>query len=241
MKSKILGVALATIIASSTAQAIVIDDFSGDEFVSATAPLNSVSAGNSIDGFARTVTSTSSGEFTSVAINSGPNLGLFAHSQDAGVMGYSRIDFALGGIDLTEADTINAFRLSINSIDLDGQIGIIVDGASVALGTTPIIVANGGVMPSYADFLFSDFNGIDFTNVNQVSFFVDGSNIGALDVTIDHFGTTCSDLAQSGGAGANPELGVCPPPTVEVSEPFSFGLLGLGLTLWGLGRRRTIA
>ncbi len=223
--------------AAGSTQALVIDDFNGDTYTGTATAITSVvaaPAGNSSSGYTRTVDITSSGNFTDAAINTATTPGVYAHSQGAGVTGYSQVNFNLGGIDLTEGGTQNAFTVLLDSVDLNGFIGVIVDGVSASLSTTSIIVDNGGVVPSFADFLFSDFAGADLTNVSTVSLFIDGTGQEALDASIDLFSTTCSGLSASGGSGVNGTAGTCTPPP-SVPEPgILFLMSGALLGMFGI-------
>jgi len=186
-----------------------IDDFNGDSFGPITAPLGSADAGVSSNGDPRTIDAQSSGANTSISINSGNSIGAFSHSQDSGVLGLSQVDYDLGGLDLTVAGTMNAFRVGLNSIDLGGFFGVIVDGVSIELSSSTVLLQNNNVMPSVADILFSDFFGVDFTSVNSLSLFVDGSTTQAFDVSFNMIGVVCSGLNSSGGSGAQGMNGNC--------------------------------
>lgn len=231
-------IAGALILASGSANALVIDSFTGD-YYSSSAPLSGANAGFSTSGYLRTVDATSSAASTTIRINSGASLGVFSHSQDASVTGTSQINFSLGGIDLTDGGDQNAFRIGLNSIDLNGTIGVIVDGSSLSLSTNSILIANGLLLPSFADFLFSDFLvPVDFTNVSQLSLFIDGTAQAALDAEISIIGTACSGLNSSGGSGSGTN---CSPTTV--AEPGTLALLGLGMAagMMRLGRKKKVA
>ena len=186
-----------------------IDDFNGDSFGPITAPLSAAAAGVSSNGDNRTVDAQSSGANTVVSINSGSSIGAYSHSQDSGVLGISQVNYDLGGLDLTVAGTMNAFRIGVNLIDLGGLFGVIVDGVSISLSNDTVLIENNLVMPSVADILFSDFFGVDFTNVNSVSLFVDGIGVASLDASFYMIGVACSGLDSSGGSGANGMNGNC--------------------------------
>ncbi|MCP3909167.1 MAG: PEP-CTERM sorting domain-containing protein [Oceanicoccus sp.] len=239
MKKQVLyGVIAGTLMLSAgSATAIVIDDFSGNAY-SASAPSTGDAAGISSSGFARTVDITTSAGDTTVKLNSGASLGAYSHSQDAGVTGTSQVTFDLGGLDVTEGSTQNAFRLGLISVDSNGIIGINVDGAASSLSTNSIIIANNYVLPSYADFLFSDFVGtVDFTNVNTFTISVDGSAQAALNTEISIVGTACSGLSSSGGSGSGTDSTDCEP-TGNIPEPTTLVLMTLGLAGLGYRRRR---
>lgn len=219
-------------LAASGAQAAVIDSFGGTGPIDQNAPLNNFAAGNSSSGFARLLQATTSGDFTNVQIDTATNPGVYAHSQGAGVTGFSQIDYTLGGFDLTEAGTQNAVRVELAGADLSGVFGLIVDGVSISLTTNEALLASGLSFPAFGDFVFTDFAGVDFTNVNSVSVFIDGNNQDALDASIDLISTTCTDLTSSGGSTPN-NVGTCaapPPPGVPSPAPLALmaaGLVGL--------------
>ncbi|GEM_PF-4971606 len=236
MKKIITGFTLSIALSAGSANAAMIDDFNGDVFNSTSAPLTNAAAGNSSVGYARTITATSSGISTDIAINTPTNPGVYAHSQSSGVTGYSQIDFALGGIDLTSG--ANAFSVTLASADLGGVFGVIADGVSVSLTTNTVLLSSGLTFPGVAEFLFSDFAGVDFTSVNTVSLFIDGTGTAALDMSIDSFGTTCSALNATGGAGKDGTIGNCSTDTSNVPEPAPLALLSMGLVAFGFGRRK---
>lgn len=236
MKKTLLTTALflGTVSVASAAP-IIIDNFNGSTFTS-NAPIAIAAAGTGSSGYTRTATATTSGPNTNIQINTSSNTGVYAHSQDSGVTGYSQINYNLGGIDLDEE--ANAFRIQLNSIDLGGFFGVIVDSISYQLSSTAVIISNGGTLPSYADILFSSFSGVNWNSVNTVSLFVNGNSTPALDASLDNFGTVCSAATASGGVGTNPAAGNCTPPTTNVPEPAMLGLMGLGLAAMGATRRR---
>ncbi|MCH9672220.1 MAG: PEP-CTERM sorting domain-containing protein [Gammaproteobacteria bacterium] len=220
-------VAAVVAVSANSASAIVIDDFdtgSGrwDGIV------NNVAAGTTGTGFARTITTD---EFPvvnalTVQINDGPLLaGLYAHSQDSGLTGISTISYDLNGFDFS-AD--NGFSVDITSVDItfdptrSGVLTLAVDGVSVSQAMNDIAPLSSGV----AYFLFSDFAGVDFSNVATVDLTIDGTNLPALDATIDNFISGC--FPNIPGAGS------CGGPPAQVPAPGSLALLGLGFGLLGL-------
>lgn len=217
----------------ANAHALMIDTFDGTGPIDLSAPQTNTAVGNSTGGFARLLTSITSGTDTNVQIDTATNPGVYAHSQDSGVTGYSQIDYALGGVDLTESGSQNAFRIELAGADLSGLFGVIVDGVSVSLNTTDIIFGTGpSFPPGFGDFVFSDFSGVDFSDVQQVSVFIDGQGTSALDASIDSIGTTCTDLTSSGVSSPN-NVGVCEPTDMPSPGPLAliaaglFGLVGI--------------
>lgn len=234
-------VALVALALAGTAQAAMIDDFNNG-LQSTTAPAANVAFGNATSGPARTATASSTGTPLNVSIDTGTNPGLYAHGQDPGVTGSSYIEYAMGGADMNGAlNDLNAFRVKLNTVDLNGTLYIYAnDGtnnATVNITTNAILLASGLSTPAYADFLFSNFVGVDFNNISVLRLGVNGNAQDALDITIDNFQTVCSNLGTSGGSGTNPGNGNCNPPTT-VPEPATLGLLGLGLLGLGALRRR---
>ena len=236
MKKIITGFTLSIALSAGSANAAMIDNFDGDIYSLTAAPLSGDPAGNSSAGYARTITATTSGSDTAVSINTTTTPGVYAHSQGSGVTGYSQIDFALGGVDLTSG--ANAFSVTLASADLGGVFGVIADGATVSLTTADVLLTTGLTFPGVAEFLFSDFAGVDFTSVNTVSLFIDGTGTAALDMSIDSFGTTCSALNATGGAGKHGTTGNCSTGTSNVPEPAPLALLSMGLVAFGFGRRK---
>lgn len=234
MKKTALFVAM---LAAGSAQALQIDAFDGTGAFDLNAPQTNTAVGTSSSGITRTLDSTTSGTDTNVQIDTATNPGVYAHSQDSGVNGYSELSYSLGGVDLTEGGTQNAFRVDLISVDLNGVIGITVDGVTQSLSTTDIILG-AGVLPAVTDFLFATFGGVDFSNVSSVSLFIDGNNVVALDATIDNIGTACSGRTNNGGS-ADAINGTCGSTPIPVPAPLA--LLGLGLAGLGLMRGRIAA
>ncbi len=239
-KQMVAGVlASALMLGAGSASAVVIDNFTGDTY-SADAPLTGASAGTSSAGYTRTVDATTSGVSTTIQINTLTNTALYAHSQESGVTGTSQLNFDLGGLDLTGGGTLNAFRIGLNSIDLDGWFGIIVDSIKVELSSNSVLIDNGLATPSYADILFSDFGLADLANASTLSLFVDSKTTAALDASFFMLETVCSGLASSGGSGVNGTNGNCNISTVP--EPGTLVLLGLGLAgMARIGRKKLTA
>lgn len=236
--TKIAASVLATglMLGGGAANALDIDQFDGTGPITVVAPYDAA-AGTSSSGYNRNLQVVTDGADTGVQIDTATNPGVYAHSQDAGILGSSTLTYDLGGIDLT-ADTSNAFRLELINVDLNGLIGITVDGITSALSTTSIILDNGGALPSFADFLFTDFAGVDFTAVSSVALSIDGTNQAALDAVIDSLTTVCSSMPDSGGSGTDPDGNLCGTPPDVVPAPGVIALMGLGLVGLGAARRR---
>lgn len=222
-------------LAASGAQAVMIDTFDNTGPVNESAPQNLTNVGVSTGGFNRLLTSITSGTDTNVQIDTVTNPGVYAHSQSAGVTGRSQIDFDLGGLDLTEGGTQNALRVELAFTDLNGLFGVVVDGIAVSITTNAALIANNLNFPVFGDFVFTDFAGVDFSNVQTVSVFIDGQNQPALDASIDSIGTTCTDLTTSGGATPN-NVGTCTPQQ-RLPSPAPLALMAAGL-LGFVGIRR---
>lgn len=223
-------VGFAGVATSVNAAPIIIDNFDGTTTYNGSAelvtPVVNDAAGSSSAGYSRLVNINSTGQYTDAGINTSTNPDVYTHSQSSGVKGYSEIVYNLGGLDL-DNDT-NAFRVQLVNIDLNASFGVTVDGFSVALSSTNVILANSFALPSYADILFNSagFAGVNWNTVNTVKLFVNGSNTFALDATLDNFSTVCSGAPSSGGVGIIPGSANCT--TTNVPEPASLGLLGFG-------------
>lgn len=224
-------------LAAAKAQAVVIDEFDGTGAIIAFAPLAPSAVGTSSSGFARVLSTNAVGAPLDLQIDTATNPGVYAHSQGTGVIGDSRIAYTLGGVDLTEAGAQNAIRIELANTDLNGIFGLEINGVAVTMSTTDALLASGLGFPAYGDFVFTDFAGVDFTNVNTLSLLIDGNAQPALDIVIDSIGTVCTDLSTTGGS-TPANVGTCvaaPPPPPPLPAPASLllaiaGLLSLGLT-----------
>jgi len=234
---------LAALAFAGSAQADMIDNFNSTGAFDLNAPQAGTAVGSASGSFgalARTLTSTTSGTDTNVQIDTVTNVGVYAHSQSASVSGTSYIEYTMADLDLN--NNLTAFRVKLTQVDLAGSITVYAnDGtnsSTVSLTTNTILTASGLAFPAYADFLFSDFAGVDFNSINVVRLGVNGSTTTALDAVIDEFETVCSALTSSGGSGKIPGTGNCNPTPPSVPEPATLGLLGLGLLGLGAMRRR---
>lgn len=140
--------------------------------------------------------------------------GVFAFSNDALTSGSATLDYALGGVDLTDGGTNDTIVASVLQIDLGMLVGMTIDGVSQG-----VTVGNTGNL----NFAFTDFAGVDFTNVNDIQLSFDANGLPAVDATIDFLGA--EDLI------ANPVTSM---PTV----PLPAGGLLIVTALAGLGALR---
>ena len=228
---------------SNTAQALVIDDFETGSFTGSS-PISNVNLGPSTAGFGRILngeadnTSGPGGAPFATGLKIDINLatphfsnGAFSHSQKPGGYALSSIAYDIGGLNLN--DEANAFRIQLKLIDEAGFLAFDVDGTTFSLSTNTIIIDNGFSNEGYADFLFSDFVGEDFTDVSTVRLIVDGSVTNAMDATIDNFMTVCSSLSSSGGSG-NSGTGNLSTSCAPVAVPSGGTLPAMALGLAGL-------
>jgi hypothetical protein len=181
-------------------------------------------------GVSRLVSATRTGgtQPLNIGINSLP--GLYTHSQAAGTTGTSSILYEnIAADQFADLLTTNAFRI-VASADLSGgQITLTVDGESASIDILP-----GGDLNNY-DVTFADLNFPDLTDGATIQLFIDGTARDDLDIRIDTLGTVCSAGTNQDGTSAG-DSRACG--TVDVSEPASLGLLGLGLVGIGAAVRR---
>lgn len=241
---------LTALVLSSAAQADIIDNFSVNDFSYSTNQTNTA-VGNSSAGYARTLNATTNGVGTFITRQVGFPQHNFQQHNYSGALATSSLTYDLGGaLNLTAgapgpgnpAGGKNAFRVSLTmlnpssgSADVDVAITAY-NGATAATVTLDTLTMLSGSLDnhSYADFLFSDFAGIDFTAVTSVRLAIDGT-AAATQLVLDDFETVCTPLP-TGSAGKNPPGDACTP---SIPEPASLSLLGLGLFgLAALRRRR---
>ncbi len=201
MKNTLIGISVCLIGMTGIANAAVIDDFSLPAVgLTVNGPQTGFAAGISSAGYARSLDITTSGTDTNVQINTGTNPGRYAHSQSSGVFGTSTLTYTLPSIDLTDGGTSNALRLVLLSTDLNGILGVSINGIAQSLTTNAILTGSGLVTPAYVDFLYSSFTGLVASNATTVSFTIDGSGTAALDASVANLGTACSGLTGNGAA-----------------------------------------
>jgi len=247
-KQLALALALTGLLAANTASALVIDNFDTGAGYNSTSPQTGNSAGTSSAGYARSVTSTGTGGTTNVQINNGTNTGVYAHIQSsATTIGTSLISYDLGtGVNLTQpvgGFTANAFEIDLTKAlnvptasPAGGRVFIIAyNGATFVkknLEINPIVALAGGT-PAYAQFLFSDFTGINFTNVTKIELGFNSNVAAAMEVSVSSLETVCT-TGTTGGSGSSPGAHAC-----TIPAPGALWLVGLGLGLvGGVTRRR---
>ncbi|MEM1372852.1 MAG: VPLPA-CTERM sorting domain-containing protein [Pseudomonadota bacterium] len=110
--------------------------------------------------------------------------GIFAFSNDALSTGSSTLSYSLGGFDLSDGGTNDTLLANVLGIDLGMIVSATVDGV-----TSSQTVASTGNL----EFAFTDFSGVDFTNVGTFSLTFDANGLNAVDATIDLIGAVGMD------------------------------------------------
>ncbi|MCH2183726.1 MAG: hypothetical protein MK108_17140 [Mariniblastus sp.] len=120
-----------------------------------------------------------------------------------------RFDRRFGGgrIDLTDGGTNSLFSLDVLFADVTTQFEVVVTDADGTFGVAKVVT-----QPEETEFLFSEFTGIDFSEVLSIELVISGQD--GFDVGINHFAA------------------------VAIPEPFSTSFWGTGLIALWAGRRR---
>ena len=193
-------IVLSSFYTSIFAQVLVIDDFSDSHPL-----LFSVGSGSSTAGFNAGLmlggerdldVSVSVGSIASIEVTTGVlNFGLTAGTTGNGFITWdgadglpssTDIDFTgLGGIDLTNAGTLDGINITIDSTDVVGSIVLTVytDGANSSSFTLALpsgIAAATQFFLPFTSFSVNSGTGADFSNVGAITMDVSGSDLDAL-------------------------------------------------------------
>lgn len=216
----VLSAAIA-LVAAGRAHALVIDSFDTPQFVQrhgvGTTPSTVDLTTGTIEGGERDVlvTVTTGSGYLNADVDLSIT-GSFSHMAAGIVRGTSLLTYdgndndattlnptGLGGIDLANGGTEGAFYVVVPFADHGaGLVVTVYSGASNCSTLTRSIPAGlmGGDFPLALIFPFADFvagggcSPADFSNVGAVTLLVDGTSLGAIDVSIDIFATGSADL-----------------------------------------------
>lgn len=247
LRYALLAASLAVPFVADNSQAFTIDTFSDPQSLSVGGAADSVQPTGSdsntiVDGVVndfigeeRTITTdvTANPQGNSLFVDISGNDYNFASGP--GVLGTTMIEYfgaggtGLGGVDLTDAMTSDAFGISFLSADLPIDIMIEVgdaDSTDTVTVTGPSPVIPGANSPQNLSVGFNSFTGIDFTAIESLKFTIDPEFSIGTDVVLD-FLETFDDPDIPNPPDPDPD----PDPT-SVPEPGS--MLGLlALSAWG--------
>jgi hypothetical protein len=199
---------------SGTAEALTIDDFTTGQATqtltfppAATSAAASVSGSGILGGERDIEVSLTSGTTAGDSIGSGVSGGMFSQSQDASIMGSSRIvwdgtdgasavnPIGLGSIDLTAGGSQDALVIQLGSSDTTFTVMIEVwtdagNASSLSVQLQGPVASPTSFTLPYVSFSTTLGTGADFTHVGAISFTVVGN--GALHMALDRVATTAT-------------------------------------------------